>query len=99
MFITITSSKVPPELSGQVEGFLKEFLPRLKQQPGVVAIYHYARPKEQDEATIVVWNSPADVQAYRDSDLMKEVMAFESRLNLPATREGYPLAYGTSVVS
>jgi len=99
MFITITSSKVTPEQSRQVEAFLGGFLPRLKQQPGVVAIYHYARPERGDEITIVVWKSQEAVKAYRESDLIKEAIAIETQLNLPATREGYPLVYGTCVES
>ncbi|HKZ70170.1 MAG TPA: antibiotic biosynthesis monooxygenase [Anaerolineales bacterium] len=99
MFITVTSSKVTPEQFKQVEAFLNGFLPRLKQQPGIVAIYHYARPEQGDEITTVVWKSQEAVKAYRESDLIKEAIVVETQLNLPATREGYPLVYGTSVES
>jgi heme-degrading monooxygenase HmoA len=98
MFITITTSKVTPEQMKQVEGFLEGFLPRLKHQLGVIAIYHYARPEKGDESTIVVWENQEAVKTYRESDLIKEVIAFETRHNLPATREGYPLVYGTDTV-
>jgi len=39
MFITITTSKVTSEQSKQVENFLQNFLPRMKQQPGVREIF------------------------------------------------------------
>ena len=97
MYITITSSKVPPELSEKVETFLKAFLPGLKQQQGVLAIYHFARRDNEGESTIVVWKSNEDVKRYRESELIKEAIAFESQLKLPSKREGYPLIYGTSV--
>lgn len=57
MFLTITTSKVTPEQFQEVETFLHEFLPRLKQQPGVLAIYHYARPGQGDESTIIIWEN------------------------------------------
>ena len=97
MHLTITSSKVPPVHSERVETFLRDFLPRLKQQQGVLAIYHFARQDDEDESTIVVWKSQEDVKRYREGELIKEAIAFESQLKLPSTREGYPLIYGTSV--
>jgi heme-degrading monooxygenase HmoA len=97
MYITITSSKVPPEHSERVEIFLRDFLPRLKQQKGVLAIYHFARQDKDDESTLVVWKSQEDVKRYREGELIKEAIAFESQLNLPSTRDSYPLIYGTSV--
>lgn len=93
MFLTITTSKATPEQLQEVETFLYEFLPRLKQQPGVVAIYHYARPEQSDESTIIIWENEEAVQAYRRSDLIKEAVAFEQAHHLPSTREGYPLIY------
>ncbi len=93
MFITITTSKATPEQLHEVEAFLHEFLPRLKQQPGVVAIYHYVRPEQGDESTIIIWENEEAVKAYRTSDLIKEAIAFEQAHNLPSTREGYPLVY------
>ena len=95
MFITITSSKVPPELSEKVESFLQKFLPRMKQQPGVRSIYHYARPDLDDESTIVTWDDQESIKAYRESELIKEAIAFEQKLNLPSTRESYPLIFST----
>jgi len=98
MFITITTSKVTAEQAGQVEDFLKEFLPRMKQQPGVNAIYHYSRPDKGDESTVVIWESPEAVKAYRESDLIKEAMAYEQKLGLyeTTTREGYPLIFNAN---
>jgi len=91
MLISITSSKVNSEQAEKVENFLKEFLPRFKKQPGVVAIYHYRRPEKGDEATIVIWKDEESVKEYREGDLIKEPIAFEQKLGLPSTREAYPL--------
>lgn len=93
MFMTITTSKATPEQLQEVETFLHEFLPRLKQQPGVLAIYHYVRPEQGDESTIIIWENEEAVQAYRKSELIKEAIAFEQAHHLPSTREGYPLIY------
>ncbi len=93
MFITITTSKATPEQFQEVEAFLHEFLPRLKQQPGVLAIYHYARPGQGDESTIIIWENEEAVQAYRRSELIQKAIAFEQAHNLLSTREGYPLIY------
>ena len=54
MFITITTSKATPEQLQEIETFLHEFLPRLERQPGLLAIYHYARPEQGDESTIII---------------------------------------------
>ena len=93
MFLTITTSKATPEQLQEVETFLHGFLPRLKQQSGVLAMYHYARPEQGDESTIIIWENEQAVKAYRASDLIKEAIAFEQAHHLPSTREGYPLIY------
>ena len=54
MFLTITTSKATPEQLQEVETFLHGFLPRLEHQAGVLAIYHYARPEQGDESTIII---------------------------------------------
>ncbi len=94
MFVTITSSKGSAEQAAKAEEFLRGFLSRLKQQPGVVAILHYKRPDMDDESTIIVWENQEAVQAYRKGDLIKEAIAFESKMNMPGTREAYPLTLG-----
>lgn len=93
MLISITSSKVNNEQATKVERFLAEFLPRLKQEPGVVAIYHYKRPDKGDEATIVIWEDEQSIKRYREGKLIKEPIAFEQELGLQTTttREAYPL--------
>ncbi len=91
MFISITSSKTSEEYASKVEAFLKAFLPRMRQAPGVVAIYRYARPDKGDKYTVVIWESEAALKAYRQSDLAKEAVAFEQSVDLPGTREAYPL--------
>ncbi len=82
MFITITTSKATPEQLQEVETFLHEFLP-----------YHYARPEQGDESTIIIWENEEAVKHYRTGDLVKEAIAFEQAHHLPSTREGYPLVY------
>ena len=96
MFITITTSEVPPDKVEEVESFLKEFFPRFQKQPGVISIYHYARPEFGDEFTIVIWKDQESVKDYRESKLIKEALAFEESLGLKTTREGYPLIYNAS---
>ena len=95
MFITITSSKPSSAQLEKAEAFLAQFLPRLEQEPGVVAIYHYSRPDIGDDTTIVIWEDQEAVKTYRQSALIQEAIAFEKEHNLPATREGYPLLYAT----
>jgi len=96
MFITFTSSKVPEEQMPAVDEFLSGFIPRFKEQPGVLAIFHCNRPDKGDEMTITFWESEEAVQAYRRSDLIKEPIAFEKSRGLPTTREGYQLLYASS---
>lgn len=93
MYITITTSKPTPTQLPEVEAFLQRFLPRVQQQPGVVAVYHYVRPDQGDDGTLIIWENEAAVQTYRTSELVKEAVAFEHAHNVPATREGYPLKY------
>jgi heme-degrading monooxygenase HmoA len=96
MFITLTSSKVTDEQAREVESLLAEFLPRLKRQPGVLGIYHFRRPDLGDEVTAIVWENEQALRAYRESELIKEAIAFEKAHGLPSSREGYPLIYGVS---
>lgn len=91
MVISITSSRLTEEQTRLTEAFLQTFLPRMRTYPGVMAIYHFARPDHGDENTLVIWESEAALQAYRQSDLVKEAMAFEKDHGLPSTREAYPL--------
>jgi len=91
MVISITSSQVTTETSQQVEDFLQTFLPKMRRFPGVIAIYHFARPDQDDEKTIVIWESAEALKVYRESDLVKEAVAFEKKMGLPSTREAYPL--------
>lgn len=95
MFITVTTSRPKPDQFEKIETFLSKFLPRLEQQSGVVAIYHYVRPERGDDTTLVIWENQEAVKNYREGSLNQEAVAFEKELNLPSTREGYPLAYAT----
>jgi heme-degrading monooxygenase HmoA len=93
MFITLTTGQGTPEQIQAATAFLQSFLPRLEQQPGVVAVYHYTRPEHGDHTTLIIWENEEAVRAYRASDLVREAIAFEQANNLPATREGYRLGY------
>ena len=44
------------------------FSAKMRQFPGVIAIYHYARPDKGDENTIVIWESEAALKPYREND-------------------------------
>lgn len=64
MYISITSSQVTQETAAEVEKFLAAFLPKVKSLPGAVAIYHYARPERNDEATIIIWRGRESPMRY-----------------------------------
>jgi hypothetical protein len=91
MFISITSRRVSKAQSAQLEGFLETFLPKMRQFSGVKAIFHYARPDKEDDCTVVICESEIALDKYRESDLIKEVNAFEKKINLPGNQEAYPL--------
>jgi quinol monooxygenase YgiN len=89
MVVTVTQSgDLDEEQLAQVETFLEAFLPRMRQAPGVVEILHYADRQSGTATTVTVWQSEADVAAYRQSELIKEPMAFEQRLGLSSQRSG-----------
>ncbi|NUR74915.1 MAG: hypothetical protein HOQ28_01355 [Thermoleophilia bacterium] len=93
MYVTITASKgLGGEQAERVHRFLEEFLPRLKQQPGVMEILHGASPDGSDVTTVIVWESPDDAKRYRDSDLIREPTSLEAELGLDSRREGFPVA-------
>lgn len=83
MYVTITASR---ELTGEqaerVHGFLDEFLPRLRQQPGVKEILHGGSPNGRDVTTIIVWETADDAKRYRESALIREPIALEQELGL-----------------
>ena len=93
MWITNTTSQVTREQRVEVEKFPGAFLPKMKPQPGVVAIYHYARPEVEDESTVIIWRDQESLTAYREGELIKEAIAFEQKLGLKSTREAYPPIY------
>lgn len=96
MFITLTHSQGEADQLRQADEFLASFLPRLKQEPGVLGVYHFNRPDKGDDYTLIIWQDEDSMKAYRQSSLVKEAIAFEKTNNLPATREGYPLTFATS---
>ena len=92
MFVTITSNRTSPHQTPEIEDFLGEFLPRLRAFRGVRAIHHFLRPDHGDDVTIIIWDNEDAVKAYRVSELIREVAAFEQSHNTRVVREGYPLA-------
>jgi quinol monooxygenase YgiN len=88
MIVTVTEGHPDEEQYAQTEAFLAEFLPRMKQEPGVVEILHYADPESGAAVTVVVWESEADVRRYREGALIKEAMAFEQQIGESARRAG-----------
>jgi heme-degrading monooxygenase HmoA len=93
MIISITSSRATREQTAPLNGFLESFLPKMRQFPGVKAIYYFARPDREDASTLVIWESEAALKQYRESELFKQALAFEQKNNLPGTREAYPLIF------
>ena len=93
MIITITTSHLTPEQFRQSEVFLPSFLPKLRTFPGVINLYHYVGPDPHSRTTLVIWNSEEALQAYRQSDLVKEANTHAERVGEQVTRETYPLLY------
>ncbi len=91
MYISITSFRVKYDQAAKVDKFLNKFLPRLKQQDGVHAVYNYSRPEKGDVTTVIIWENEDALKRYRQSDLMKEIINFEQQMNLQSIRESYPL--------
>ena len=90
MYVTITTSKsLSSEQAERVHSFLDEFLPRLKQQPGVQEILHGATPDGSEVTTVIVWKSADDAKRYRESELIREPMALEAELGLTSVRDGF----------
>jgi len=90
MYVTVTASRgLSAEQAEQVESFLAEFLPRLKQEPGVREILHGTSLEGHDVTTIIVWESSYDAKRYRESPLINEPMEIELKLGLTSTRDGF----------
>lgn len=88
MIVTVTEGHPDEEQAAQTEALLAEFLPRMREQPGVVEILHYSDPESGTVSTVVVWESEADVRRYREGELIKEAMAFEQQAGESARRAG-----------
>jgi hypothetical protein len=93
MFITFTTGKTTAEQSSAVLDFLAGFLPRMEREAGAIAAYHFDRPDQRDNVTIIVWPSQEIAMRYREGELKKEVDAFEKNHGLSVSRQGYPLSY------
>jgi heme-degrading monooxygenase HmoA len=94
MVISITSgSQITPEQFRQTEEFLHSFLPKLKNFPGVVHIYHYAGPDQSSGNTLIIWENEQALRVYRESELVKEAIAFEKKSGENVSRQSYPLLF------
>jgi heme-degrading monooxygenase HmoA len=96
MFITTTISKLRDDQVAGAEAYMAGFLPRLQALPGVVAIYHYLRPEQHDDVTIIVWEDQAAIKTYRESALFLEAVAFDKENQISSVREGFPLVFPAS---
>ncbi len=97
MHISITTGKVrTPGQLAQDEEFLKGFLPKLKQQRGVLAVHHFNRPDEGETVTLIIWKDKESMMAYRQGDLIRETIGFAQKLGIEASREDYPITYSSS---
>jgi hypothetical protein len=72
--------------------WVREFLPRLEQAPGVVEILHGGSSDGRDVTTIIVWESPDDARRYREGALIKEPMALEEELESSSMREAFAVS-------
>ena len=91
LHISITRSSVDPGKAEKVAVFLKDFLPKVRNLPGVVATYHYDSSEKGETTTIIIWKDKEALTAYRNGDLIKSAIDFEMRNGLKSTREAYPL--------
>ena len=91
MVVSVTTSFMTAEQLEQVNGFLAEFLPRLKQQSGVLEVLYFTRPLESGGTVVVVWEDDEALHRYRASALSQEALAFERKLGIVTTREAFPL--------
>ena len=66
-------------------------MPKVKQLPGAVAAYHFARPEKSEITTIIIWKDKEALMAYRQGDLIKSAIDFERKNGLKSTRDAYPL--------
>lgn len=94
MILSKTTSRPDAEQRSGIEAFLAGFLPRLeREQPGVVAAYHYHDEEAGESTTLIVWRDDASRLAYRDSALIREAMGMEQALGMSSTRAAVPLTY------
>lgn len=88
MVVTVTEGRYGAEQRARTESFVAEFLPRMKQEPGVGEILHYADDEGGIASPVVVSESDADVRRSREGESVKEAIAFEQRSGEPARRSG-----------
>jgi hypothetical protein len=89
MLISLTISRTDQEQARKLEVFLGEYVIRMRQYPGVIAIYHFKRPVHGDEITITVWESDYALRAFGESDLMAELQDFERAAGIAVSREAH----------
>jgi heme-degrading monooxygenase HmoA len=94
MIMTRTTSRPNAEQRSRIEAFLSDFLARLERdQPGVLAAYHYHDEETGESTTLIVWRDGASREAYRESALIREAMAMEQALGLTSSRSTVALTY------
>jgi quinol monooxygenase YgiN len=91
MFITITTSRPSLDEWKVIKPFMAKFIPRLRQVPGVQAVYFSFREDKGDETTFIVWENTRAIQTYRESPLFQEAVEFENEHGLSSTRDGFPV--------
>jgi quinol monooxygenase YgiN len=91
MFVTITTSHPTPDEWKVIKPFMTIFIPKLRQVPGVHAVYFSYREDKGDETTFIVWENTQTIQTYRESPLFKEAVEFEKKHGLSSSRDGFPI--------
>ena len=90
MYISIQTSHVTGKSAAEVDAFMADFLPKVKELSGVEAIYHYARPAKSDECTVIIWRDEESYTAYSGSTLVMDELNFELSHGIKSNRESYP---------
>jgi len=91
MFLSVTTSHPSAEEWKIIKPFMAQFIPRLRQVPGVHAAYFSYREDKGDETTFIVWENTEAIQTYRESPLFQEAVEFEKKHGLSSTRDGFPI--------
>jgi heme-degrading monooxygenase HmoA len=97
MYITVSTVEQKANEAEKIEKFLAQFFPRLEKHPGVISVYRYLRPEQEDSSTIIIWENQEAWNGYVGSSLKGEIDTFMRDNHLKIKREGFPLAYATRI--